>query len=422
MKENELEKTTTVVEKNEDIVEEVMEITEDETIAEVETDDKLIEDANETVEPEATEPEIEPDEEQKTGGFDVEAIVKKAAEQRKAEEEKSVAIGEESLTPKKSTLSKTERIAANQAKAERKAEKNEAMMRWSMIKSAAKNKTILTGRVTTVEPQSDGVVATVEVEGYRVLIPFNDFFTDSPIDESTITKRKDLITRQAQMLSKCLNLEIMFTIQTVVGNYDGDYGIIGSRKEAMSFIAKHNYKVDKGTGKAIINEGDVYDSSIISIGRHALLANVGGIDVIVPMYRLTYKYISLLSESDEYKIGDKLKVVITQIERDDNGDVLKVEVSAKKIELEAIKERIASGHIKVGTICIGTLTGIHTTKNGQPQINVYLDSLKVPAIAIISRLHQFPKVPALGDQVLFSISKINEERGSVIGQITKVLS
>ena len=306
------------------------------------------------------------------------------------------------------------------ARAKRNEQREVTRMNWEQLKSARHENRILTSTVISVEAFNDGkmIGCVVMFGGFRIIIPCEEMYVNSPLDTATIAGESDRIRREKQMLSKLLGTTVPFIITNIVGNPESsEYAVIASRKAAITRTAARNFNKHGRNGKANIEAEQIVDADIISVGKHAVWANVCGLDVSIPTYLLTHRYVGLVS--DVYKPGDKLKVYIRNIDYDESGHALGIEVSGREPEIEEFIPRLK--HVSSGAMYLGRITSIRRSASDDSRtiITLFLSGIELPAIANYTRIDSMREPPCTGDTVVFSAYSVNEDRGLVIGSILR---
>lgn len=298
-------------------------------------------------------------------------------------------------------------------------ERESRRMNWMQLNSAMHERRALSSKIISVETLNDEVVVcTVMYYGYRIIIPCSEMYEKSPIDISTVHTDAERIRREKQMLSKLLTAEISFIITKIDGNPEGDnYAIVASRKEAITRQAARNFNKRGKDSKPLISEGDIVDAAIVSVGRHAVWANVQGKDVSIPIYLLTYRYVS--DATQMYRPGDILPVYIMHVDYDDEGHAVGLAVSGREPEIEKYKQRLR--HISSGSTYLGRITSIRrsSTDNSRTIVTLFLEGIEVPAISSYLKMDSMANPPMTGDSVVFSAYRTDEERGIVVGSIIR---
>lgn len=292
----------------------------------------------------------------------------------------------------------------------------------SAFQEAARRHQILKGIVSSVERLSaDGSASNAQtvvmigliVNGdFKVLVPFEEFFRDNPIDMDTVsltTKqgRDDYFRRQRQMAEKMYGAEVDFCVTEVIANSVDEYYITGSRKSALEIMEARNYLPIRSGAPAIV-AGDICQAKILSVGQYSLWVTVEGVDLSIPLRDLTYQYTTNLN--DRYTVGDTIDVEITEIStRASDGHILLV-ASAKGAELDEAKRRQRAKMLSVGASTTGTITSIRQSKRFPDKIiiHAWLDHYKMPAVVRAMDPAAISFVPQAGDSLRLSVFGFTE--------------
>ncbi len=314
----------------------------------------------------------------------------------------------------------TEKRRNEAARAERNAKRESTLMSWEQIRSAQHEGRIVTGTVVSIDVKNEKlVVATVQISGFKILIPADELYKNPLLDYSTVTNEASRIHREKQMLSKLLTSEIPFIITAIEGspNSDDGYLIVGSRKAALERMEERNYIRPVRDGKPNITVDSVTEATIVTVGQHSVFANVQGVDTSIPIWQLTYRYVE--DATDMYKCGQKINVRIKRIDYDEDGRVSSIAVSAKEPELDEFRPNMRN--ISKGALTMGTITSIRESRKtpGKTIVSLFLDSFEVPAISSFVRIDTMAEPPMTGDRVVFSVYEIKEEEGYVTGSIIR---
>ncbi|MDO5398874.1 MAG: hypothetical protein Q4G33_13195 [bacterium] len=367
-----------------------------------------------------------PTEEQYTENVDIdmnntESVEPEPTAEADADDTANAAADTEPIAP---VIKSRREVLAEKRANEVKRAKNNAihetrLMVWEQLKSAKHERRILYSRIFSVETLNNGkvTVAVLSMEGFRVIIPCMEMYKVPPLDMSTVTDDNDRIRREKQIMTKLLGAEIPFIITNIEGDPDGEPVIIASRKEALQRMVDHNYNRRNRDGKSLINEGDTVESTVISVGRFAVWANVGGLDVSIPVYRLTHRYVE--DATQMYTPGQKLNIYVGAIQYDENNRVSRISVSGKEPEIDEFRPKLKN--IKSGAAFLGKITSIRQSRTDSSRtiITLFLEDIGVPAIANYTRIDALPNPPITGDTVVFSAYAVREESGTVIGSILR---
>ncbi len=284
----------------------------------------------------------------------------------------------------------------------------------SGLQEAQRRKKIMRGEVaavealsaagTGVEAQRKIVMLSIMVEGrFKVMIPFEEFFRDNPIDMDTVDLKspEGLVSfnrRQRQLAEKMWGATVDFLVTNVIVKSPNDYSIAGSRRQALEILEKRNY-ISADGGAPYISIGDTRPATILSVGQYNLFTNVGGVDVSIPLRDITYRYVTNLAS--EFRVGEALTVEIMNVKQRPRDGRVELEVNAKAAELREAKERQKSGIISEGTVTLGIITSIRQsrTKANKIVIHAYLPYFNMPAVVRAMDPSALSIAPQAGDEM-----------------------
>ena len=255
-----------------------------------------------------------------------------------------------------------QRVAANKEREQRRQERETFLSGWAGLETAMKNNKILTAQITGVETkiEIEQVLLSVIIDKrYKASIPFRELYRDYPIDERTIEERgrNSRLNRERRFAKKFKGQTVPFCITHMELNKDDftDHSIMCSRKKAIGILEQINYEPQRD-GHTNIEEGGVYDATILTIGKQGMWVNLAGVDCHMELRNITHQYVYDLERI--YKPGTPLKVLVEKITKKDSGYV--AELNAKAAELESAKER--SYLLDIGTETDMIITAINTKK------------------------------------------------------------
>jgi len=309
---------------------------------------------------------------------------------------------------------------------QRRQERDRFSIAWKAMQQGMVRDHIFTGIVTGVDENEKygKVMLAVSLEGqsasYRVKIVFEDIYRDGEnAVKSTvepITSAKDLMRRQKTMANKLIGAEIQFCIVNMLPPKDNtnldDYMILGSRKKALQILEKQNYEAPNGV-EPKIHEGSEVFGKVISVAYHSIQANIGGVDVSIPARFMTYRPMENMQLY--YEPGQEIKVAVKSVKKNEAGETV-IEVSGKLNELEAAKQKQATGAIRVGTTTWATITNYMRDKN---RLICWLDSYEVPAGVNKLPAKAMYDEPKIGDQILVEIKGFGTHGMAVCAYIRK---
>lgn len=253
--------------------------------------------------------------------------------------------------------------------------KEEVDQNWKKVYGAYQNNTILQAVVVGIEKLLSKQCAVVQLGDVRGYIPME------------FTGVEDI--RQLRALT---GKDVAFKVL----NYDRDAGIFtGSRTDALKQMAE--------TTLRLIKEGDTIIAVARSVSQTLVRADIGGIEVKIPIEDVKYGWIDDLTE--EIKVGDHLNVKVLVIDKENQA----VEVSAK-----ATQENPWNGkaqRYQRGSEYVGVVSGVReygVFVNLESGIDSLAPHLKYQNVKI-------------GDRVLVRVLNVNAEKEQIRSRITRVL-
>lgn len=295
----------------------------------------------------------------------------------------------------------------------REQERVRAAAVWSELGKSKRYNNICTGKLIGCKMMSDRVLAVVVYEGFKVLIDFQDFFVEFPITRDVDTSTEDglmsLVLRERAMVERMYGAEIPFIVKRRESDKKGAYVILGSRAEALKKIMVQTFTPDEN-GDAVMAAGDTVPAKILSVGDHALLVNVGGIDNRIPLHFLTYRYIPTAIEMEEYyHVGQEILVSIRGIMVNKAGNIV-CQLDGRRAEMEDAKSR---HHMfdSPGDMAYAVISNIFRKKDGSVMVLLYIEDLALPATAYSVRPDAWGKYPSVGSRVRVSFQRYNEDTG-----------
>lgn len=308
---------------------------------------------------------------------------------------------------------------ANEISRAEKTERNQVFYSGiSALQAAQRSKAILTGKVVAVEsyamPNSKNehrrnmVAFSVLLDDrYKVLIPFEEFYRDAPIDMDTVDRSSregwaEFERRQTQMAQKLFGVDINFVVTNVFADTTDNYAISGSRRQALEILEKRNF----GGSSPRVKTGDTVTANILSVGNYALFVNVGGVDAQIPLRDTTFEYLPNLHQ--KYRAGESIKVEVLEVTIRPQDGRVNLSLSGKSPELADAKERQKSGILAPGTNTIGTITSVRKSSSnpGKITIHAYLDYFKMPAVVQGLSPSSLAFEPKAGDSLRLLVVKL----------------
>ena len=331
--------------------------------------------------------------------------------------------GEQRPRSRREVLQEANRRA--QEREQRSAARQQFLAGWSGLQSAMRRETVMYGVVSSIDemPLKDtaseylhtGIFVTIiHKNTYKIMIPFQHLYRRFPVDMRTVDLDSEagvraFILRQRAMAEKLYGLNIPFVIDNMVASRiapDEDYAISASRAKALEIFERANYEPGPD-GHALVEEGSfVNDATVISVADWSMQVNVRGVDTIIPVRNLTYKFISKITDlRDNYRVGDQLVVQVMRIEKGEDG-IHNIEVNAKPAEL--VRAKASPLAVKEGEMTVGTVTSIANSRNrpGQIVISMYLDFYNRPAFSNEFPASRMGFYPQPGDKVRVTVRQV----------------
>lgn len=289
---------------------------------------------------------------------------------------------------------------------------------WSALQTAMRRRSIVNGVVSSVEVRQmddaehsvDLVLLAVMVDGgYKVLVPFEEFYQENPVDMQTVDLstedgRREYTRRRRALAEKLYELKIPMLITDMQMNdrdENGmyDYAIVASRRRALDIQEALSFGGGR-SGAALIKEGEMVQATITSVAVHAVAVVLGGVDVRIPMRLLTYRY--LLDARTKYRVGDTLWVYVRQVKELPNGRHAML-LDARMAELHAA--RMKQKLLPIGTSTLGVITSVRhidpTAERPEGALNItaYLKMYDMPAVVRGLPVSYLGREPISGDEL-----------------------
>ncbi|WP_067729874.1 S1 RNA-binding domain-containing protein [Oceanobacillus damuensis] len=250
---------------------------------------------------------------------------------------------------------------------------------WKQVYGAYQNQKILQAPITGIENfgagENEKTCAIVSVGSIRGLIPME--FTGA-----------DNLRQLRGMTGKTVAFKVL--------NYDRETEIFtGSRLEALEQMAEITLRK--------VEEEDIIPAVIHHVGQHVLRADIGGIEVVIPIEDVRYGWIDNLQ--DEYNVGDVLKVKILSIDKEKK----KVKVSSKATQENPWPN--CTKRYQKGGEYVGVVSGVR-------EYGVFINL--EPGVDSLATHLKFQNVKK-GDRVLIRVQNINVKEEQVRTRITRIL-
>ncbi len=272
----------------------------------------------------------------------------------------------------------------------------------------------LTGRVTGTSNSFGHIVAIVNYNAFKILIPFELFLTPMEADLEYMRKNPSMKEKHKRLLmNQRINSEVDFVIRQVD---EKNQIAIGDRVYAMRKKLENWYFAKDRAGAYVLNAGQKVEARIVNTTAIACTVEVFGKEYRLKPEDLSYTRIPDVAK--EYHKGETIPVMITKLNRERVGKgkyKLEANVSAK-LAYEDPRIRYFDMY-QVHSLVSAVVTGIE-------DYGIFTrieDSCgKVDVLCNFSRFEN-RKLPKIGDSVLVQIKKKEPKDFRIYGEIMHTL-
>lgn len=282
-------------------------------------------------------------------------------------------------------------------------EEMQADIAWHEIHNAYRTRRILSGIFGGLEQLANGKhVGIVEYKGYRILIPMKEMIYNYP-NQLQGQEYKEAMQTLHKNVSTMLGAQIDFVVRGIDSKARS---VVASRKEAMRKKRQLFYIDEDLNGEHRVREGRHVQARIIGVHEKILRLEIFGVETTILARNLSWEWIG--DVHDYYSVGDSLVVRITAV--DVQGvDNIKV-TAAVRSDIDSARDKLKLCRIqgKYSGRVIGVYRGMCFIRltNG------------VNAVAHSCRDSRYP---GKKDDVSFIVTQIDEERGTAVGIISRII-
>lgn len=283
---------------------------------------------------------------------------------------------------------------------------------FAEISKLRSTRAVVDGYIEQVTRGRDGREGWAEVmyKDFRVLIPVSQM--DITVENIPDETPEAHLARLTRSVSNMIGAKINFVITGV----DADARMAaGSRLIANQTIRKNILNAQDRDGNYLIYSGRKVKGTVLSVHPNFAFVDVYGMRCRLPIRALRSDYVADIN--DILENGMSIPLYITQMERDENGEVIQMIISMRNDKAE--KERLQNAALttKPGDYLSGTVTG-RTRKAIYLSLSNGLNGLVFISNGLLGR-----KVPNIGDKVSIRIIDVRENRGNhnpiVVGKIVR---
>ena len=311
---------------------------------------------------------------------------------------------EDPSKPKKSRVQKDEPILTIEAGDTVHTDEELAEIAWHEIHNAFRTRKILTGMLGGIETLDSGnVVAVVEYKGYRVIIPVKEMAVLKH-NKMAPDEHNDFIVRQLKLLNNMLGAEIDFIVKGIDSK---TRSVVASRKDAMLKRRKTFYMETDANGTYKIYDGRIVQARVLAVAEKGIRIEVFGVECSIMTRYLSWEWIG--DARDHYSTGDEILVRIQSVNREDienihiKADVKSVNDTGKRPDLSLCRVQ-------------GKYAGkVIDVYNGMVYVRLS-NGINAVAHSCLDR-----RMPAKKDDVSFAVTRIDEEKYTAVGIITRII-
>ena len=282
-------------------------------------------------------------------------------------------------------------------------EEREAII-WHEIQNAHWTRRILTGTLDGVERTESGLtVAVVNYKGFRVAIPVKEMLLFTGRVPSG-AEFQELMARMRGILTARLGSEIDFMVK---GHENKSRSVVASRKDAM-YRKRQAFYLDKNElGESMIYEGRVVQARVVAVSEKVIRVEVFGVECAIVARGLSRAWIG--DASEQYHVGDRILVRVQKITGSTVED-LSITADARSTTADTASEDLKK--------CVrqGRYAGRVTDVRGGVLYVRLNNGVNAIAHSCYDR-----RTPGKGDDVSFSVTRLDEEQGVAVGIITRII-
>ena len=283
------------------------------------------------------------------------------------------------------------------------AEEREAII-WHEIQNAHWTRRILTGTLDGVERTESGLtVAVVNYKGFRVAIPVKEMLLFTGRLPSG-AEFQELMSRMRGILTARLGSEIDFVVK---GHENKSRSVVASRKDAM-YRKRQTFYLDKNElGEPMIYEGRIVQARVVAVAEKVIRVEVFGVECAIVARGLSRAWVG--DAAEHYHVGDRILVRVQKI----NGTT--VEDLSITADVRSTTADTAGEDLKK---CVrqGRYAGRVTDVRGGVLYVRLNNGVNAIAHSCYDR-----RTPGKGDDVSFSVTRLDEEQGVAVGIITRII-
>ena len=282
-------------------------------------------------------------------------------------------------------------------------EEMQADIAWHEIHNAYRTWRILSGTFGGLEQLDSGkYVGIVDYKGYRILIPMKQMIYNYP-NQLQGPEYKEEMQKLHRNLSNMLGAQIDFMVKGIDSKA---HSVVASRKDAMRRKRQIFYIDEDLNGERRVREGRLVQARIIGVHEKILRLEIFGVETAIFARNLSWEWIG--DVHDHYSVGDHIVVRVTKVDINDI-DNIRIKVAVRS-DVNSAADNLKL--CKIQGKYSGTVIDVH---KGVCFIRL---NNGVNAVAHSCRDRRYP---GKKDDVSFTVTSIDEERGTAVGIITRII-
>ncbi len=277
---------------------------------------------------------------------------------------------------------------------------------WHEIHNAYRTRKILTGQLGGIEQTDSGkTVVIVDYKGFRIVIPVKEMMIDLAQGRSPSGKEyAELMLRQNKILGNMLGAEIDFIVKGIDSK---TRSVVASRREAMLKKRQIFYLDTDAAGMYRVYEGRIVQARVIAVAEKVIRVEIFGVECSIMARDLAWDWIG--DAHERFSVGDQVLVRILSVRREGLED-MGVKADVKSVTQDTHHENLKK--CRVQSKYAGKVTDVHK--------GVVYIRLSNGVNAVAHACYDY-RTPGKKDDVSFAVTKIDEERGVVVGIITRII-
>jgi hypothetical protein len=276
---------------------------------------------------------------------------------------------------------------------------------WHEIKNSQVTGTPLTGSLGKVERMDSGALITIiDYKGQRIAIPLKEMMITLERPEGQSDDEYN--ERLARVLNRMMGAEMDFIVRGITGTGD-NRAAVASRKAAMLRLRRRFYLNIGTNGKPLVYPDRVVEARIVAVSQMAIRIEVFGVETSINSRDLSWGYIG--DARDHFYVGDSVQVRVTNVEGD-APENLRISADIKSLTEDDTRDKLIA--LKPQTNCMGKITDV---RHGTMFISL------VDGVRAISHRCFDHRKPGRGDDVLFVVTRVDEEGGVALGIVARIV-